>query len=289
MVRILSAHMNTKVAAQASALAASQAPCGRGAPRSPPSLTDYLVAAIDVVGLPAAIACFIWFGSRLPAYASLVLPLWLVTSFVLHRDTLATLGLRLDNLGPATHNAAIAFAIAVVGLLAIGLVLHRPWSLPPNFASPLDLLGYMGSCIAQQLALNSLVMNRLLRIVSRTWVAAIVAGVIFSTLHLPNPVLVPCTLVAGTAMAWLFAANRSILPLVVAHALLGTLVAWAFPVSWQHQLRVGPAYYETNWSTADLPNAYWCQSCDELGCKCRLDNTRAHGSRSSGSFSVSPS
>jgi hypothetical protein len=55
-------------------------------------------------------------------------------------------------------------------------------------------------------------------------------------------VLVPLTFVAGTAMAWLFARERNILPLALGQAILGALVWWAFPLAWHHSMRVGPGY-----------------------------------------------
>jgi membrane protease YdiL (CAAX protease family) len=95
----------------------------------------------------------------------------------------------------------------------------------------------------QQIALNSLLTNRLVSLLKRRWLAGLLAGAIFSALHWPNPVLLPLTFVAGTAMAWMFLCERNILPLAVGQSLLGSLVCWAFPIAWHHMLRVGPGYY----------------------------------------------
>jgi membrane protease YdiL (CAAX protease family) len=97
--------------------------------------------------------------------------------------------------------------------------------------------------MVQQIALNSLLMNRLLSLVGNRRIASAVAGAIFGASHWPNPVLVPLTLLGGTAMAWMFTRERNILPLAVGQALLGSLVWSAFPVAWHHMLRVGPGYY----------------------------------------------
>ena len=86
-------------------------------------------------------------------------------------------------------------------------------------------------------------MNRLVSLLRSRWVAGLAAGVIFAALHWPNPVLVPLTFIAGTAMAAMFDRVRNILPLAAGQALLGSLVWWAFPVAWHHMLRVGPGYY----------------------------------------------
>jgi len=68
-------------------------------------------------------------------------------------------------------------------------------------------------------------------------------GLIFAACHWPNPVLVPLTLIGGTAMAWMFGRQRNIIPLAIGQAILGSLIFWAFPLAWHHHLRVGPGYY----------------------------------------------
>ena len=51
------------------------------------------------------------------------------------------------------------------------------------------------------------------------------------------------TFFAGAVMAWLFARERNIIPLAIGQGILGTLVWWAFPVTWHHAMRVGPGFY----------------------------------------------
>lgn len=151
--------------------------------------------------------------------------------------------MRDDNLWPATKQAALVYGVFALALLLIGMALARPLHAPPNYRSVGRLWRYFAFCLTQQVALNSLLTNRLVSLVKRRWLAGLVAGTIFSALHWPNPVLVPLTLVAGTAMAWMFARERNILPLAIGQSLLGSLVWWAFPIAWHHMLRVGPAYY----------------------------------------------
>ncbi|MGB7081453.1 MAG: CPBP family intramembrane glutamic endopeptidase, partial [Candidatus Acidiferrales bacterium] len=127
-----------------------------------------------------------------------------------------------------------------------GLVLGQPRHIPPNLRSPARFWSYFAFCLLQQVALNSLLTNRLLSLLRRDWAAALVAGTIFAACHWPNPVLVPLTFVGGVVLAWLFARHRNILPLVVIQAILGSIAWWSFPVAWHHDLRVGPGFY-THW------------------------------------------
>jgi hypothetical protein len=200
---------------------------------------------VDVLVIPAFIAWFIWRGQFIAPNAWLWAASWMVASFLLQRDTPKTLGMRADNLWPATMQAAIVYGLFAIGLLLIGLALRQPLHAPPNYRSFGRLWTYFAFCLLQQITLNSLLTNRLLSLVKRRGVAGLLAGMIFSALHWPNPVLVPLTLVAGTAMAWMFARVRNIIPLAAGQALLGSLVWWAFPIAWHHMLRVGPGYYLT--------------------------------------------
>ncbi len=201
------------------------------------------LSVIDVTGVPVFFAWFIWRGQFLAPISSLALPVWLVVSFLLHGDNPKTLGMRADNLWPATKQAAIVYGFFALCLFLIGMALQQGLHLPPNYRSFGRLWAYFAFCLFQQIVLNSLLMNRLLSLLGRRWISAIVAGTIFAALHWPNPVLVPLTWIGGVAMAWMFGRVRNILPLAAGQSLLGSLVWWAFPIAWHHMLRVGPGYY----------------------------------------------
>jgi Type II CAAX prenyl endopeptidase Rce1-like len=201
------------------------------------------LSLVDVAGVPIFIGWFIWRGQFFAPRAWLWVVAWIVASFLIHRDTPKTLGMRADNLWPATKQAAIVFSAFALALFLIGVFLGQPLHPPPNYRSFGRLWNYLAFCLVQQTTLNSLLTNRLLSLGKRRWLASFIAGTIFSALHWPNPVLVPLTLVAGIAMTWMFARVRNILPLAAGQALLGSLVWWAFPIAWHHMLRVGPGYY----------------------------------------------
>jgi hypothetical protein len=201
------------------------------------------LALVDVVGLPIFILAFIWRLQFTTNWAWLGFVVWMIASFAIHRDTPSTLGWRADNLWPATKRAAVVFAVLASALFLTGIVLRAPWHVPEHLVKLNRLWSYFAFCVLQQVALNSLLMNRMIFLVSRRWLAAGLTGVIFAACHWPNPVLVPITFIGGTVMAWLFARERNIVPLAVMQALLGTLAWWAFPLAWQHHLRVGPGYF----------------------------------------------
>jgi hypothetical protein len=199
----------------------------------------------DVTLLPAFILWFIWQLQFTARWTWIVFVVWMLLSFVLHHDTPKTLGWRADNLWPATKQALLFFGAMILGLLAIGAAFGSPLRLPPNLISWHRLWSYFAFCVLQQVLLNSLVHNRMLSLVSRQWVAAFLTGLIFAACHWPNPVLVPLTLIGGSAMAWMFGKQRNIIPLAIGQAILGSIIFWAFPVAWHHHLRVGPGYYSS--------------------------------------------
>ncbi len=200
----------------------------------------YLAEAICFVGY---VGLYIWKLQVQVPGSWWVFVVWLGGSIVLRRDTPKTLGWRADNLWAATKRALWFFVPAALGICAIGIFLGMLQRVPGHLTQPKHLFGYMAFCLLQQVALNSFLTNRLLSGFEKPWIAATAAGISFAALHWPNPVLVPLTLVGGTAMAWLFAKERNILPLTVGQAVLGALVWWAFPLAWHHSMRVGPGYW----------------------------------------------
>ncbi len=205
--------------------------------------TNRLLAIVDVIGIPLFILAFIWRLQFTARWTWMLLAAWLVASFLVHRDTPKTIGARDDNLLSATKRAGIAFAILAGGLAAIGFARGAPHHFPAHLISLNRLWTYFAFCVLQQVALNSLLANRLEFLTGKRWLASLLAGVIFAACHWPNPVLVPLTFIGGTVMAWLFLSERNIIPLAVMQALLGTLAWWSFPLAWHHHLRVGPGYY----------------------------------------------
>ena len=205
--------------------------------------TKRILALVDVAGLPIFILAFIWRLQFSARWTWMLFPAWLVMSFLIHRDKPKTIGARADNLWPAAKRAAMAFAIMAAALIVIGLIRGAPHHFPEHLISPRRLWTYFAFCVLQQVALNSLISNRLEFLTGKRWLAALLAGGIFAACHWPNPVLVPITFAGGSVMAWLFLSERNIIPLAIMQALLGTLAWWSFPVAWHHHLRVGPGYY----------------------------------------------
>ena len=199
---------------------------------------------VEALAFSGFVGWYIWKLQVQAPWTWFVMLVWLLVSFLARRDTPETMGWRADNLWPATKRAAWFFAVSALLTCCAGMFLGMLHRLPAHLIEPKRFAGYLAFCLLQQVGLNSLVMNRLMRAFERPAPAAVIAGVIFGALHWPNPVLVPLTFIGGLAMAWLFATQRNILPLALGQAILGALVWWAFPMAWHHSMRVGPGYSE---------------------------------------------
>jgi hypothetical protein len=199
---------------------------------------------VEALAFSGFVGWYIWKLQVKAPWTWFVMLVWLLVSFLARRDSPKTMGWRADNLWPATKRAVWFFAVSALLICGAGFFLGMLHRLPAHLIEPKRFAGYLAFCLLQQVGLNSLVMNRLLRAFERPVPAALTAGAIFGALHWPNPVLVPLTFIGGAAMAWLFATERNILPLTLGQAILGALVWWAFPIAWHHSMRVGPGYSE---------------------------------------------
>lgn len=198
---------------------------------------------LEALAFPAFVALYMWRWQEASPRTWLVFPVWLLLSFVLHRDTPKSIGWRADNLKAATRRAAPVFLSFILAISVAGVAMGALHRTPAHFVVPKRFVGYFAFCLLQQIGLQSLTTNRLLRGFKSPEVAALGGGLLFGALHWPNPVLVPLTFIGGTVMCWLFARERNIIPLVIGQSILGGLVWWAFPLAWHHSMRVGPGYY----------------------------------------------
>ena len=173
--------------------------------------------------------------------------LWLVAAaavvFFLFRslDGWAALGLRAANFGRSWWivGAALVLAGSAIGFAASMhtlLVVDGPWALPGTFGAYALWTG------VQQFLLQGFFLLRLLRVTPRPWQAALAAAVMFSAAHVPNPFLMPATLIWGFVACLLFLRYRNLYPLMMAHAILGITAAITVPAPVVHNMRVGLGY-----------------------------------------------
>jgi Type II CAAX prenyl endopeptidase Rce1-like len=207
------------------------------------SMLRQRVALPEALLFAAFVMAYIWWLQSIAFYSWLVFAVWLILSFAFHGDTPESLGWRADNLWPATRQAILPCATLIALIVATGPFLGALHRYPSTLLQPQRFISYLAFCLLQELGLQSFLMNRLLAVLEKPVLCAVIAGAIFAVMHWPNPVLMPLTFLGGALLCWLFARQRNIIPLAVAQAILGSLVWWAFPQAWHHGMRVGPGYY----------------------------------------------
>ena len=198
---------------------------------------------IEAFVFSAYVGWFIWRLQTSIRPSWLVFPVWMLASFLIHRDTPKTLGWRADNLWIATEQASLVLFPCALAIMVTGFLLGGKHHTLQHVLLPSRFFSYLAFCLVQQMGLNSLVTNRLLTSIDSPVRVSLISGTLFALIHWPNPVLVPLTFVGGTLMAWLFSKQRNILPLAIWQTILGSLVWWAFPIAWHHSMRVGPGFY----------------------------------------------
>lgn len=137
--------------------------------------------------------------------------------------------------------APIAAAIAALILLAAWHwhTLRLPTGRRPLYVR---VLLYVIWALMQQFLLQSFFFLRLERLLQGGRRAVIAAAFLFSSAHLPNPVLVPVTLAGGLVLSRLFRRYRTIYLLAFAQVLVALSLATSVPQTVIRDLRVGRDY-----------------------------------------------
>ena len=135
---------------------------------------------------------------------------------------------------------AVLLAAAVI-LVSLRMGVLRPVGGPMGYVR--RYWGYAIWAFVQQVLLQDFFLRRFLAFwPRRRRMAVLAAAGIFSLAHLPNPVLTPVTFLWGYLACLLFLRYRNLLPLAVAHALVGITLSIAIPNAVMHNMRVGLGY-----------------------------------------------
>jgi membrane protease YdiL (CAAX protease family) len=160
-------------------------------------------------------------------------------------DGWKAMGFRAANFGRSLWivGAALLLAFAALVIAAKGHTLLLPEGALAFVATYLAYAIFSG---VQQFLLQSFFLLRFLRVIPRPTLAALTAALFFASAHVPNPVLVPLTLIWGFGACLLFLRYRNIYPLMIAHAILGITIAMTVPGPADHNMRVGLGYLTYN-------------------------------------------
>ncbi len=196
-----------------------------------------LIEALSVFGL---ILAYIWKVRLFHPWRWLWIAAIVIASHLLRREGVAALGLGARELRRAFRALAPWLALIALTLIAAGaafdtinpVVLRR---------TPGSLSVYLVWGLVQQWMLNGYFLNRL-RQGGCLRRAPLLAALLFSLAHLPNPFLMAVTLPGGYLAAQLYLRYRSLWLLGLAHGFIGFLLNLVVPDSVSGRFLVGPRY-----------------------------------------------
>jgi hypothetical protein len=165
----------------------------------------------------------------------------MILSHLLHRESPRSLGFGLHNLRHCLHELGPLLLLIALLLLTAGFLLRTTRRIGFDDAF-FAAAAYLPWGILQQYALNGYFLNRLKGAVSAR-AASLIAAVLFSLAHTPNPFLMVITLPLAWCATLLYRRSRNLYLLGIAHAAIGLLLFLVVPDSVSHHLRVGPGWF----------------------------------------------
>lgn len=166
---------------------------------------------------------------------------WIAAAVIAEGRPARELGLGITGLIPALRTITVA-------LLAVAIIVLAGWdggTLRPLYGSRppgIHSFGYATWALMQEFILNSFFYLGFERLLGNNRKAVAMTCLLFASAHLPNPFLVPATLVGGWFFVEMFRRYRNLYPIAVAHAMLGLAIAMSVPDSILHHMRVGIGY-----------------------------------------------
>jgi hypothetical protein len=152
------------------------------------------------------------------------------------------LGLGLRGFLPSAWIIVTAICLSLLGIYISKLVhtLHYPYG---HMIFGPRTWGYLVWATLQQFILQTFILTRLLRMFPERSTSILLAALMFSLAHIPNPLLVVITLVWGVAACALFLRYRNLYTVGIIHFLLGVTLSITVPNDVHHHMRVGLGYY----------------------------------------------
>lgn len=201
-----------------------------------------IAAAFEVALMFAGILAYIWRLQHPYPHIWIALLALILMSHVLRRDTVRGLGLGRTDIGASAMRVLPLAILLCLPMLYYGFTRKHLALLWPTWQSLILLLGYGSWCVFQQYLTQSYFNNRLMLVIHNRHLRSTLVGIMFSATHIPNPILMTATLLAGIVFAEIFARHRNIWPLALAQAVGGLLLAAVAPDALIHHMRVGPGY-----------------------------------------------
>jgi hypothetical protein len=184
----------------------------------------------------------LWTSGRTQQLWSLIALVFIIFATLLSHRTARALGIGISGLRRSAWIIPAALALGGI-LVAAAWLAGTAHVLSGVHQPPSHAALYAVWSLLQQFLLQSFIFVRLESVLRSGRRAVLWSAVLFSVAHIPNPVLVPATLLFGLVTTELFRRYRNLYPLGFAHAVFGLALAISLPYAITHNMRVGIAYW----------------------------------------------
>jgi hypothetical protein len=202
-----------------------------------------IVSALELLLVYAVVLLYIWRWQFSYPRLWIVFLAMMILSHLARGERPRDLGLTLAGLR-ANAEMVLPLVLGIyLPLVFYGFARHLLVLLVPGKQSLVWFINYLSWCAIQQYLAQSYFHRRLMSVIENPHRRSLVVGVMFGATHIPNPILMIVTTLAGFVFAEVFARHRNIWPLALAQVVGGFLIAAISPPSLIRNMRVGPGYY----------------------------------------------
>jgi len=208
---------------------------------------DKALALWEILSVVTSCLIFEWivisFAGSSKIAAAIPITLALALMIFSHRErgeTAKEIGFRFDNFLAAARLLLLPTFIVAALILTLGWYGRGPFGFAPL---RLRFLSLPIGALFQQYALQGFINRRAQLAAGPGFKSIVLVAILFSLLHLPNPLLTTLTLVGGLVWAAVYQRAPNLFALAISHALLSLLLAFSLPPHLVYNLRVGLKYF----------------------------------------------
>ena len=198
-------------------------------------------ALLEPLVMFGLIIAYIWKLRAVHPAVGIAIPVLMILSHLLRRESPRALGFQVHNLGRTLYQVGPWLMLLAVVLLPAGMWRDTIRRIGLSDVL-LSLAAYLPWGLAQQYALNGYFLNRFDVALSKG-AASLLAALLFCAAHAPNPFLMAITLPLGWCATQLYRRTNNLYLLGIVHAILGLLFFLVVPDSISRHLRVGPGWF----------------------------------------------
>jgi hypothetical protein len=190
-----------------------------------------------------AIQATLWSTGKVRLCFHLFAAFWIVSTTLLHRKKIASLGFTTDT--SALKRSAWIIWISLALSLAFAVVAYFAGTLHTGITLAglgIHLTAYSVWALMQQFIAQSYFFIRFESLLGSGRRAVLPTAILFAAAHLPNPILLVATGIGGLALTEVFRRYRTLYTIAIAHAVVGVAITLCVPDDVDRHMRVGIGY-----------------------------------------------